>query len=100
MFLMGRMAVIVLLTTASAAHAYIGPGAGLSALGSVLALLGAAFLLIVGFVWYPLKRLSAWLKGKSAGRVTASPEPPAAIQVISSSESDAPIPAPNEPRQS
>jgi hypothetical protein len=94
------MVVIVLLATTSAAHAYIGPGAGLSALGSALALLGAAFLLIVGFVWYPLKRLITWLKGRSADRVTASPEPPAVMPVISSSDSDAQTPAPHESRPS
>lgn len=45
------------------AHAYVGPGAGLSAIGSVLALIGATLLLIVGFVWYPLKRLLKRRKG-------------------------------------
>jgi hypothetical protein len=44
------------------AQAYVGPGVGLSALGSVLAFIGAVFLLIVGFLWYPIKRL---IKGKS-----------------------------------
>ena len=39
------------------AYAYIGPGAGISAIGSLLALLGAVFLAIVGFLWYPIKRL-------------------------------------------
>ncbi|MGI9450366.1 MAG: hypothetical protein ACR2QH_06995 [Geminicoccaceae bacterium] len=36
-------------------HAYIGPGAGISAIGSLLALLAAILLAIVGFIWYPLK---------------------------------------------
>jgi len=40
-----------------AAEAYIGPGAGLSAIGSLLALIGAVLLAIVGFVWYPVRRL-------------------------------------------
>ncbi|SMH53353.1 hypothetical protein [Maritimibacter sp. HL-12] len=40
-----------------AAQAYIGPGAGLTALGTVLALVLALGLAIIGFVWYPLKRL-------------------------------------------
>jgi len=39
------------------AVAYIGPGAGLGAIGTAIALVGAVILLIVGFVWYPLKRL-------------------------------------------
>jgi hypothetical protein len=40
-----------------AAEAYIGPGAGLSAIGSLLALIGAVLLAVVGFVWYPVRRL-------------------------------------------
>ena len=39
------------------ADAYIGPGAGLSAIGTAIAFIGAVVLLIVGFVWYPVKRL-------------------------------------------
>ena len=39
------------------AHAYIGPGAGLSAIGTLVALIGAVLLAIVGFIWYPIKRL-------------------------------------------
>ena len=44
--------------------AYIGPGAGLGAVGSLLALVGAVLLMIVGFIWYPLKRLLR--RGKAA----------------------------------
>lgn len=36
---------------------YIGPGGMLSAIGAFLALLGAALFALIGFVWYPLKRL-------------------------------------------
>lgn len=39
------------------AEAYIGPGAGISAVGSLVALLAAVLLAVVGFVWYPMKRL-------------------------------------------
>ena len=39
------------------AFAYLGPGAGLSALGSVLAFIGLILLLLLGFFWYPLKKL-------------------------------------------
>ena len=42
---------------ADSAHAYIGPGAGISAVGSLLALSATVLLAIVGFVWYPVKRL-------------------------------------------
>ena len=44
------------------ALAYVGPGAGLSAIGTFLALLAACVLAVVGFIWYPVKRL---LGGKS-----------------------------------
>lgn len=46
--------------------AYIGPGAGISAIGTVVAFIGAILLAIVGFVWYPVKRLlSKWKKKES-----------------------------------
>lgn len=40
-----------------AAHAYVGPGAGLTAIGTMVALAAALILAVVGFVWYPIKRL-------------------------------------------
>jgi len=43
--------------SASPVYAYVGPGAGLSALGSLLSLLAAIGLGIVGFIWYPIRRL-------------------------------------------
>lgn len=39
------------------AFAYVGPGLGLGAIGSAFSLLGAIFLGIVGFIWYPIKRM-------------------------------------------
>lgn len=45
----------------SLAQAYVGPGAGLSAIGTILAFLAAIVLMIVGFLWYPIKRL---IKGR------------------------------------
>ncbi len=50
------MALVIALIPLSAL-AYVGPGAGLSAIGSVLALIAALFLALVGFIWYPIKRL-------------------------------------------
>ncbi len=41
------------------AQAYVGPGAGITAIGTVIALVAAVALAIVGFVWYPLKRMFA-----------------------------------------
>ena len=52
------------------AAAYVGPGAGLTAIGAILAVIGILFLAVVGFVWYPLKRL--FRKSKPADK--APPE--------------------------
>jgi len=58
-----RIVLVTLMLAPCIAHAYVGPGAGLSAIGSALALIGAVLLLIVGFVWYPIKRLLKQRKG-------------------------------------
>jgi len=39
------------------ANAYIGPGAGLGGIALTIALVLGIVLLLVGFLWYPLKRL-------------------------------------------
>lgn len=49
--------IAMILLVPATASAYVGPGAGLSAIGSMLALVGAIVLAIVGFIWYPVKRL-------------------------------------------
>ncbi len=49
----------LLLAAPQTAEAYIGPGAGIFMSGTVIALIGAILLAIVGFVWYPIKRLRA-----------------------------------------
>jgi len=53
---------------ASPAHAYLGPGSGLSALGAGLTLLGALFAALFGFVWYPAKRLLRRLRSTDPAR--------------------------------
>lgn len=52
------------------ALAYIGPGAGLSAIGTLIGLVGAIVLAIVGFVWYPVKRLMKARKKAKAQSVS------------------------------
>ncbi|MCH8201833.1 MAG: hypothetical protein IH996_01865 [Proteobacteria bacterium] len=58
----GRLALVIAVIAAymsliaGPAMSYIGPGAGLTAIGTVLALIGAVVLAIFGFVWYPIKR--------------------------------------------
>lgn len=48
---------LAMLTGANSAWAYIGPGAGLSAIGSLLAVVAAIVVGVVGFLWYPIKRM-------------------------------------------
>lgn len=55
-----------------AASAYIGPGAGLGAIGALFAIIGAVFLAIVGLLWYPLKRM---IKGKKSSANSADKNP-------------------------
>lgn len=53
-----------LMTIPQVAEAYIGPGAGIAAIGTVLALIGGIFLAILAFIWYPIKRLLAKIRKK------------------------------------
>ena len=39
------------------AMAYVGPGAGLSAIGLFLAIVVGVIVAIFGFLWYPIKRI-------------------------------------------
>lgn len=39
------------------AHAYIGPGGGLTAIGAMIAVIAVVVVLFFGFLWYPIKRL-------------------------------------------
>ena len=63
----------LLLLTAVEAQAYIGPGAGLSAVGAVIAVAAAMILAVVGFVWYPVKRL---MRRRSAAKSGAAQKAP------------------------
>jgi len=64
---------VTLIASADPAHAYIGPGAGVTVIGTVVALFGAILLAIVGFVWYPIKRMRARMRGAKAD-ANADPE--------------------------
>ena len=50
------LSVMELATAPTPPLAYIGPGAGLGAIATLIAITLGVLLLIVGFVWYPLKR--------------------------------------------
>lgn len=62
------------------ALAYVGPGAGLTAIGTVLALIGAVLLGIFGFIWYPVKRLLRSKKTTEDDEIINSDEEPAAVR--------------------
>jgi len=49
---------------APTADAYVGPGLGLGAIAAVLGVFVALLLLVVGLIWYPLKRFIRWVRGK------------------------------------
>lgn len=61
---------------AAPAHAYVGPGLGLTAIGTVLAVIAAIFLAAVGFIWYPLRRLLRNRKASAAKGEDATAEKP------------------------
>ena len=67
----------LLLVIPQTAWAYIGPGAGITMIGTFLALLGAVALAISALVWYPIKRLRARARAKRSqdGKWSAPPEP-------------------------
>ncbi len=65
-------AIILACLTPVSAMAYIGPGAGLSAIGAFLAVVAAIVLALFGFVWYPVRRLIRMLK-KSSHSETEEP---------------------------
>lgn len=62
--------------------AYIGPGAGLGAVGALAALLGAGLLIAVGFVWYPARRLWRGWKARRAARQSAADAPAQSVDYV------------------
>jgi hypothetical protein len=55
--LIGFLLFVGVVLSPGVGHAYIGPGAGLSAIGTLLALIAAVVVAIFGFVWFPIKRM-------------------------------------------
>lgn len=69
------LAVIAMVFLPSPAHAYVGPGGVLTAIGALLALVVAMAAAFAGFLWYPLKRLLTWVR---RARGHTDPRQPAA----------------------
>jgi hypothetical protein len=57
---------------ATPAFAYLGPGAGLAAIGAFLALILGMIAAVFGFIWYPVKRLLR--KKRAAGASPSQPQ--------------------------
>lgn len=56
--------ILLLCMFSTPAYAYIGPGLGAGAIATILGVLLAILMLVVGVVWYPLKRLIRSFKSK------------------------------------
>ena len=51
LFILGLMLMLT-----QSAHAYVGPGMGVGALGVLIGIVSTVIMAIIGLVWYPLKR--------------------------------------------
>ncbi|MDD5173960.1 MAG: hypothetical protein PHV48_03955 [Candidatus Omnitrophica bacterium] len=51
------LSIFLLCFFTSRALAYIGPGVGISAIGAFCAVITGSIVLILGFIWYPIRRL-------------------------------------------
>ncbi|WP_201153376.1 hypothetical protein [Rhodothalassium salexigens] len=72
--------VILVLVITEPAAAYVGPGAGLTVLGGILAVVASLFLAIMGFVWYPIRRVLRNRKKKAESVESLEGEPGAPEQ--------------------
>ncbi|WOH39211.1 hypothetical protein RI844_08300 [Thalassotalea fonticola] len=54
---------LALIAMSLPAYGYVGPGSGLSAIGTVIAFLGAIILMFFGLLWYPMKKIYRRIKG-------------------------------------
>jgi hypothetical protein len=66
--MMKRIVIALFAAVPLLAHAYVGPGAGLGMIASLLAVVGAMLLSIVGLILWPLRMLKKHLRTKSAAR--------------------------------
>ena len=62
------MMALLMLAPVSSALAYIGPGAGISVLGSLLGILATFFVAIGAILFWPLRK---WVKRRKARRLAA-----------------------------
>ena len=65
---MKRIVIALFAAVPLLAHAYVGPGAGLGMIASLLAVVGAMLLSLVGLILWPWRMLKKHLQTKSAAR--------------------------------
>jgi hypothetical protein len=58
------------------AYAYLGPGGAVSAVGTLIALGAAVLVAVIGFLWFPLRRLMRKPNDAGAEDSIASPSAP------------------------
>lgn len=61
---------VLFVLTPLEAQAYVGPGAGITAFGWLVALVAGLVFAVIGFVWYPIKRLRRRRKGRQRQEVS------------------------------
>lgn len=61
--------IIISIWLPQTALAYLGPGTGLSAIGSFLAVLVGVIVAFLGFLWYPIKRLFGKKKSQEPDQI-------------------------------
>jgi hypothetical protein len=67
-------ALFLLALIASPAAAYIGPGAGISVLGSLLGILATIFVAIGAILFWPIRKLIKRRKAKKETEVPGNPD--------------------------
>ncbi len=67
-------ALLLLALIASPAAAYVGPGAGISVLGSLLGILATIFVAIGAILFWPIRKLMKRRKAKKETEVPGNPD--------------------------
>jgi hypothetical protein len=81
------LALVLALAMVTPAYAYVGPGAGLTVIGTLLAIFSAVGLAILGFIWYPVKRLLV-RRRPAAATPDQVPAPGTAVPLASRDSTD------------
>jgi membrane protein implicated in regulation of membrane protease activity len=67
-------ALLLLALITSPAAAYVGPGAGISVLGSLLGILATIFVAIGAILFWPVRKMMKRRKAKKETEVTGNPD--------------------------